>query len=367
MNRDILYPLRRLHGWLHEWKLSDREKNRFCAYLKKPKGKKAVILGTPSHTNVGDSAIVLAEMNFLKRCGFAENQIKEVPVASHCLYEKVIHRIIRSLDCVFWHGGGNMGDIWPAEEVFRQEILAEYPQLPILQLPQTIDYRDDCKENELRNASLAVYNHERMTIVARERRSFDVMQSMYPRATVLLTPDIVLSTTCDDFGVKQQTREGILLCMRSDIERNMSDEDRKVVEGAVERSGIRYTYIDMHADVLITRDSRRDFVRKKMQEFAGARLVITDRLHGMVFAAITGTPCIVFSNYNHKVRGTYEWIRYLPYIRYAESASDVETYLPELLAMKDCIYDNKPLLPYFDELAKVVKQYGKHECHRPRL
>ena len=84
-------------------------------------------------------------------------------------------------------------------------------------------------------------------------------------------------------------------------------------------------------------------------------MVVTDRLHGMVFAAISGTPCIVFSNYNHKVQGTYEWIKYLPYIKYAESVSEAPNYIPELLAMKDCRYDNTPLLPYFEKLAQVVK------------
>ena len=61
-----------------------------------------------------------------------------------------------------------------------------------------------------------------------------------------------------------------------------------------------------------------------MQEFCDAKLVITDRLHGMIFAAISETPCIVFSNYNHKVGGTYEWIKQLPYIRYVENMGEAK-------------------------------------------
>mgnify|MGYP002520369981 CR=1 FL=1 len=99
---------------------------------------------------------------------------------------------------------------------------------------------------------------------------------------------------------------------------------------------------------------------QKLVQFSRAKVLVTDRLHGMVFAAITGTPCIVLSNYNHKVKGTYEWIRYLPYIRYAESVDDVEKYLPEILALENCEYDNKPLLPYFERIAEVVKKYAEN-------
>ena len=93
-----------------------------------------------------------------------------------------------------------------------------------------------------------------------------------------------------------------------------------------------------------------------MQEFCGAELLITDRLHGMVFAALTGTPCIVFSNYNHKVKGTYEWIKYLPYIRYVETQKEAISLIPDLMTMKNCQYDNAFLLQHFEILAKVVKQ-----------
>ena len=56
----------------------------------------------------------------------------------------------------------------------------------------------------------------------------------------------------------------------------------------------------------ILAEVRKSVIVNKLKEFAGAQLVITDRLHGMVFCYLTNTPCIVFSNYNHKVLGTYE-------------------------------------------------------------
>ena len=140
----------------------------------------------------------------------------------------------------------------------------------------------------------------------------------------------------------------------------MTDSTRQAIEQAVTAAGEVYRYTDMYAPCAVTKDNRSQCVRDKLEELASARLVITDRLHGMVFAAITGTPCIVFSNYNHKVKGTYEWIRYLPYIRYAETAQEAQALLPELLEMGGQVYDNGPLQPYFEKLAGVVREYARN-------
>ncbi len=57
---------------------------------------------------------------------------------------------------------------------------------------------------------------------------------------------------------------------------------------------------------------------KKWNEFSSVQLVVTDRLHGMVFSAITGTPCIALDNISHKVYGAYQWLSYLPYLRFLQ-------------------------------------------------
>ena len=359
MNKVVLYPLRRLHGMLYEWKTKQKKRNKFLRYLKMPKGNKFFILGTPLHTNIGDSAIVIAQILFLAKIGFESKQIKEITVSEHCRYSREVECEIQKMKFLCWLGGGNMGDVWPYEEQFRQNALKKNPNIPVIIFPQTIDYRDQSENNALLKESLEVYNSRKeLSLIARETESFDLMRRMYPNAKILLTPDIVLFATAVDFCVEPQDREGILLYMRTDIERSLSDEDRNAIEKIVNQKNLPYVYTDMYSNCPVTKENRAECVRAKMQEFAGAKLVITDRLHGMVFAAITGTPCIAFSNNNHKVKGTYEWIRYLPYIRYAESVEDVEKYLPELLAMENCEYDKAPLMPYFDKIAEVVKKYA---------
>ncbi len=358
MSKDLLYPLRRLHGKIHEWKLACGENAAYKKYLSSSSGKKCYLIGTPAHTNIGDSAIVLAEIAFIHQYGI---DVKEITTKEWKRFQKVITKCIRKSDMLFWHGGGNMGDQWFYEELVRREAMTVFPKNPLTIFPQTIHYSDtENGRQEAENGKPFYNGREGLTIAARERKSQQIMVQMYPKTEILLTPDIVLSATRATFGAREQQRSGVLLCMRSDPERAMTDEMRKAVEDMLQKEGVAFRYMDMYSDAPISKQARVDAVRGKMEELASAELVITDRLHGMVFCALTGTPCIVFGNYNHKVYGTYEWIQYLPYIRYVETAEEAAELLPAMLKMGAQTYDNSPLMPHFEKLAQVVSGYANN-------
>lgn len=362
MRKDILYPLRRMHGYICEKAYICKKKKAIFTAVLSGNRKKVVLLGTPTHTNIGDSAITCAEYEFLEKCGVQRSDIVELSRKDLMDLNYSVRKALKKCSLVCWHGGGNMGTLWPNEEISRRRGLKKIPPpFPTIIFPQTIFYdKTEAGEKE-KNKSVSVYNgRPGLTIAAREIQSHQTMLNLYPDSKILLIPDIVLSTTKEMFGVKQSDRGGVLLCMRSDLERTMSDELRQSVEQAVIAAGESFYYSDMHATCPANKQNRADLVKAKMEEMASARLVITDRLHGMIFAAITETPCIVFSNNHHKVQGTYEWIKYLPYIRYVETEEDMKQALPELLRMSDCHFDNTPLQPYFQELAQVVKQYVNH-------
>ena len=349
MSKDILFPLRRLHGQLHE----------NAALRRQFKNCQVLIPGTPEHTNLGDSAIVLAQIAFLERCGFPSDRIQEISFSEYPRYFPVIRRSIPKNALIAQLGGGNMGSQWKLEENFHRRVVTDFPTNPMVIFPQTIYYSPEAQD-EAENSKDIYGGHQKLILVAREKVSLSVMDELYSDAQILLTPDIVLSATMDTFGAKPQKREGILLCMRTDAERSITDGQRDRIEQAVRATAIPFRYTGMHTTGRVTKDTRTTRVREKMEELASAQLVITDRLHGMIFATLTGTPCIVFSNYNHKVKGTYEWIKYLPYIRYVETAEEAESFLPELLAMGGQKYENTPLQSHFDELTRVVKKYANN-------
>jgi pyruvyl transferase EpsI len=252
-----------------------------------------------------------------------------------------------------------MGSQWKNEENFHRRVVQDFLHNPMVIFPQTIYYASDATD-EAEESKPIYTGHKNLTIVAREKVSLSILSDLYPGVAQLLTPDIVLSASMDTFGAKPQERSGVLLCMRSDEEKAVTDEERKKVEEAVQSSGEAVCYTDMYGHCRVTKENRMQCVKEKMEELASARVVITDRLHGMVLSAITGTPCIVFSNYNHKVRGTYEWIKYLPYIRYVETVEEAAELLPAMLKMGGQTYDNSPLMPCFEILAQVVRGYANN-------
>ena len=80
-----------------------------------------------------------------------------------------------------------------------------------------------------------------------------------------------------------------------------------------------------------------------------------DRLHGMIFAAITSTPCVAFDNVYGKVFAQYQWIRDLPYLEIAESPEQLSDKLDRVLKAQTPVYTRKPLEDKYSELANAFR------------
>lgn len=347
-----LYKLRRIHGNIHE------EKERWN-HFHRPFGKKVYFIGTPEYSNLGDSAIAIAERLFLEKYCYDNKRVKVFTRSEFNNNKNYFCKHINKKHLICLIGGGNLGNQWYDEELFRYKILNSFPKNPIIVFPQTIYFTKDVQGEKALNNSVVYYNnHKDLLLVARESKSYCLLKEYYDNPKKILSPDIVLSTTMSDYGVENSVRNGALLVFRSDVEKSMTDHQRESIKSELKKNNISYSNTDMYAVCPINESNRLECVKSKMQEFASTELVITDRLHGMIFAAITGTPCIVFSNYNYKVKGTYEWIKYLSYIEYVEDLDKAKDLIPKMIKMKNCQFDNKPLLPYFEELAKAVKEYA---------
>jgi pyruvyl transferase EpsI len=94
-------------------------------------------------------------------------------------------------------------------------------------------------------------------------------------------------------------------------------------------------------------------------DFSMSKLVITDRLHGMIFCVITGTPCIVLPNSNHKIRGTYhDWLSNLNYIKLVEDIKDLKLFnsnVEEMLDLDTKVIRKPNLYNDFELLGKALK------------
>lgn len=356
MAKDILYPLRRLHGWLHEYPQYRRERNALKApYIQKIKAFQksgtpfVFLLMTPEHGNIGDHAIAYAETELLRQAGISYIEITEKQ-----LFGLKLHNLLGLMNGypILITGGGNLGTLWIEMEQVHRDTIQANPDSSIIILPNTIYYeKTEWSNEELRN-SIKIYNrHKHLTIYAREKTSYDFMKDIYK--DVRLMPDMVMSLQPQ---ISHQVRHGCLLCLRGDQEKTRTDEQETVLRRQVQEIfGNAVADTDMVVPRRVPVEERNDVIRAKLDEFSGAKLVVTDRLHGMVFCAITGTPCIVVDSKSPKIRGCYEWIRHLEYIRFADDISEIASVYAQI-PEKQYVYDNSDLLPYYEELAKVVKE-----------
>ena len=72
----------------------------------------------------------------------------------------------------------------------------------------------------------------------------------------------------------------------------------------------------------------------------------------MIFAAITGTPCIALSNY--KIKGTYQWIRDLEYIKFTDDIGKISELMDDLKKVKNIKYDNSKIRKEYEKIIEAI-------------
>lgn len=320
---------------------------------KKNNSNGSILIDTPTHGNLGDHAIALAQIQFLKsqNINYFEITAKEIDGI-----EKACSKFLLQKYNVLIHGGGFLGNLWPMEEYRFRNIIKAFSKNKIIVFPQTVTFDLESKAGKtFFEESKKIYSaHGNLTLFVREKKSFDFLKQYMPGVSTCLVPDIV---TMLKTPLKQCSRNGILLCMRQDVEKNLSDSDIAKIENALKvmHPNEKIEFIDTVMPYGISPESREKEVFDMLDTMSKAKLVITDRLHGMVFSAISNTPCIAFGNINGKVKGVYEWIKENQYVKYVENVDEFEDDLSALDLNKPYSYNYDNIIDKFDSLFENIK------------
>ena len=307
-------------------------------------GKQDVFLVlSPTYKNLGDHAIAKAEIDVLNECGikFREIAIDVVQImAKHNDYN------VFGYGTVLITGGGYLGTLWPHMHEMTSKIIEQNPKAKIVILPNTVYFDHTLDGEKLFAKSVEVFSLPNIKrIYLREQISYDKVYDKY--SNVKLMPDMVMGLNEFQSGIK---RRGCLICLRDDKERTLSESNMSVVYDGVKQlfgNDIITTDMRNNTDVLI--EERMEKLEQKYDQFRHAELVITDRLHGMIFSAITGTECIVMNSRSHKLIGCYEWLKQLDYIRFCDNAEELCTIYNEM-THEEHHYDVSTLSPWFDDM-----------------
>ncbi|MEZ8732909.1 polysaccharide pyruvyl transferase family protein [Vibrio splendidus] len=273
--------------------------------------------------NLGDVAISYAQYYFLQK-NFPQYNIVDVPISRNIKNISTIKKQIRKRDVITIVGGGNLTDKYQDIENCRLAWVKAFPKNKIISFPQTIDFGNSEKGQASFDKSKKVYEaHSDFHMFARETVSFNIMKKDLD-TNIYLCPDIVLSQNQSEPSFK---RNGVVCCIRDDSESIFNDAERLNLIESIRKLFVEdVTFSDTHIGRgNLSWKERSDELNTIWTSFKRSEVVVTDRLHGMIFSVITKTPCVVLLNNNHKIIQTYkDWLENLEHVILLEKP-DVES------------------------------------------
>jgi pyruvyl transferase EpsO len=241
-------------------------------------------------------------------------------------------------------GGGNLGDLWPHEQRFREQVLEDFPDTRVVQLPQSMHFRRD---DNLQRAQKVFAAHPDFTVLLRDPVSFAAARDAFGPRTVL-SPDIA-------FGMppvrsSHRAPSGILWLARGDHESRHPPGDlpaevrrwdwatghgRPFAWGLARRAGTTLAGNGLdrrpravasvgHALVGVAGVRlARGHLARGAASLAGAEVVVTDRVHGHILALLLARPQVVLDNGDGKVHALVRgWTSGSPLVHLATTADE---------------------------------------------
>ncbi len=303
----------------------------------------------PEHGNLGDYAISLGEEKFFKLF-FPEHDTVWVTYSQWSSLKDVFLSAVSEEDIVFLNGGGYIGNLWKSW-MQAKEILASFPDNTKILFPNTLSYTQKAtSENVAYQEDVAwIKSCPHLHIFFRDRYSEMLMHNSGVQ-NVYFFPDMALFM---DVNVSTKRTQGskILLCFRNDSEKIVKNDE--ALERRLLEMGFDVERKDIHMDRYLSLQEGREYVPQFISELEGYRLVITDRLHAMLFAALTNVPCIAFDNLTGKVAGVRDWVCHRK-IKMVSQIDEIDEALIHSLEVKTV--DNElELDEEFEKMAKFIR------------
>jgi pyruvyl transferase EpsO len=285
-----------------------------------------VYLDYPVHRNIGDLLIWKGASLFLRRhrCRLLGQYSKE-----NIIGVRGRNQIERAKTICF-HGGGNFGDLWPAFQLLREEIIQAYPNKRIIVFPQSVRYDNS---DTLAKSCKILRKHPDLHIFLRDRTSLATLEA-HGVPNLRLCPDTA-HALWGELVAPEPTQSNPLYLLRRDKEEGplppgIKVSDLQVVDwedgfGREEwralNFGVRINWADaryrnkLHAS-LVWRVVSWFLIRRAIGLFAPYETIVTNRLHATILALLLGRKVIVYDNSYGKLSSYIHcWLNDLPDIQ----------------------------------------------------
>lgn len=315
--------------------------------------------GVPRHANLGDLAQCLCIRSFLAEW-FPEYVITEVDskvfMDENYRQRKLIKECVKEDDLIVFQSGYCTQDLGGIEDLMHQTVMQDFPNNKMLMLPQTIYFQSE----ERKKQASEIYNaHKHLFFLARDNVSYNIALEMFPDIPVEAYPDIV-TTLIGQYSFNE-SRKGVLLCMRNDTEKYYSEETinelRKKIDEFSSTKQLDTT-ISEKVDAIYA--DLQGFIENYIRNFAKYEVIITDRYHGTIFSLIANTPVIVIKTTDHKVKTGVDWFKgiYAENVIYVDDINEVPQMVRKILQRNNIKKNGK----YFKETYYDVLRSRFEKC-----
>ena len=274
--------------------------------------RRVALLDFPAHANVGDSAIWLGTLAYLRATG------KEVCYScDHSTYSRATLAGRLRDGVILLSGGGNFGDIWKHPQRLREQVVRDFPDARIVQLPQSIMFRD---ERELERARATFDAHPSLTLLVRDRRSLRFAAETF-RAPSLLCPDMAFCL--GPIARPAPATKSVVWLARTDRECGAGTPPAGVpsvdwlheppsvelcLESFLRELVVEHPRAERTLRSVLSRAANRAAagrLRRGCAMLGEGRVVITDRLHAHILSLLLGIPNVILDNSYGKLHDFY--------------------------------------------------------------
>ena len=281
----------------------------------------------PTHSNLGDQAQACCIEKYFRKF-FSDHIVFKLSNNAFDFYEEKILMIlkekIKETDLIFFQSGYTFTGIHPYENMHRK-IVENFPYNKIVFLPQTVKFKN---QKILENVQNFYGKYDNIYFFARDKISYDIYKSIFPEhRNVHCFPDIV-TTEIGNYDFNNNERNGILLCVRNDVEKLYSFQEISLFKEKLQKIA-KVSLSDTNSE---TKENSLKEYWKKIEEtiddYAQYQVIITDRYHGTIFALIANTPVIILKTTDLNVVTGADWFEgddedYVYVVNDLEEASQV--------------------------------------------
>lgn len=276
----------------------------------------------PTHSNLVDQAQACCIEKYFRKF-FSDHIVFKLSNNAFDFYEEKILMIlkekIKETDLIFFQSGYTFTGIHPYENMHRK-IVENFPYNKIVFLPQTVKFKN---QKILENVQNFYGKYDNIYFFARDKISYDIYKSIFPEhRNVHCFPDIV-TTEIGNYDFNNNERNGILLCVRNDVEKLYSFQEISLFKEKLQKIA-KVSLSDTNSE---TKENSLKEYWKKIEEtiddYAQYQVIITDRYHGTIFALIANTPVIILKTTDHKVVTGADWFEGV-YEDYVYVVNDLE-------------------------------------------